>query len=76
MSNSSLIGSCEVTINYAVKMLPLLEGKNKKAFENEFKEQLETLKAIIKTTMFRLSIKLANYLNFQARGCKSGYLVL
>ena len=43
MTNSSLIGSCEVTINYALKRLSVLEGKNKKAFENEFKEWLEAI---------------------------------
>ena len=41
MPNSSLIGSCEVTINYALQRLSVLEGKNNKAFENEFKEWLE-----------------------------------
>jgi len=45
MSNSSLLDSCEVTINYAVNRLSLLEGKNKKAFENEFKEWLETIES-------------------------------
>ena len=43
MPKSSLIGSCEVTINYALKRLSVLEGKNKKAFENEFKEWLEAI---------------------------------
>ena len=43
MPNSSLIGSCEVTINYALKRLSVLEGKNKKAFKNEFKEWLEAI---------------------------------
>ena len=45
MPNSSLIGSCEVTINYALKRLSVLEGKNKKAFENEFKEWLEAIES-------------------------------
>ena len=45
MTNSSLIGSCEVTINYALKRLSVLEGKNKKAFENEFKECLEAIES-------------------------------
>ena len=43
MPNSRLIGSCEVTINYALKRLSVLEGKNKIAFENEFKEWLEAI---------------------------------
>ena len=37
MSNSSLIGSCEVTINYALKRLSKLEGKNKKALKMNLK---------------------------------------
>ena len=45
MPNSSLIGRCEVTINYALKRLSVLEGKNKKAFENEFKEWIETIES-------------------------------
>ena len=45
MANSSLICSCEVTINYALKRLSVLEGKNKKAFENEFIEWLEAIES-------------------------------
>ncbi|WP_413390458.1 hypothetical protein [Prochlorococcus marinus] len=45
MSSSSLIGSCEVTLNYALKRLSVLEGKNKKAFENEFKEWIEAIES-------------------------------
>ena len=45
MSNSGLLGSCEVTINYAVKRLNVLEGKNKQALENEFKEWLEAIES-------------------------------
>ena len=45
MPNSRLIGSCEVTINYALKRLSVLEGKNKKALENEFKEWVEAIES-------------------------------
>ena len=45
MSNSRLLGSCEVTINYALKRLSVLEGKNKRAFENEFREWLEAIES-------------------------------
>ena len=45
MSNSSLMGSCEVTINYALKRLSVLEGKNKKALEDEFKEWLDAIES-------------------------------
>ncbi len=38
MSKASLLGSCEVAINTAIKRLSKLEGQNKKAIENEFKE--------------------------------------
>jgi len=45
MSISRLIGSCEVTINYALMRLSVLEGKNKRAFENEFREWLEAIES-------------------------------
>ena len=45
MTNSSLIGSCEVTINYVLKRISVLDGKNKKAFENEFKEWIEAIES-------------------------------
>ena len=45
MSKSTLLGSCEVTINYAIKRLAVLEGQNKKAFENEFKEWIEAIES-------------------------------
>ena len=45
MSNTSLLGSCEVTINYAVKRLSVLDDKNKKALENEFKECLDAIES-------------------------------
>ena len=39
------MGSCEVTINYALKRLSVLEGKNKKALEDEFKEWLDAIES-------------------------------
>ena len=45
MSKTSLVGSCEVTINFALKRLSKLEGKNKKAFESEFREWLDAVKS-------------------------------
>ena len=38
MSKTSLFGSCEVTINYALQRLSKLEGENKRALESEFRE--------------------------------------
>tara|TARA_B100000214_G_scaffold91210_1_gene63006 strand:+ start:275 stop:454 length:180 start_codon:yes stop_codon:yes gene_type:complete len=43
MSKARLINSCEVTINSAIKRLSNLEGKNKKALKNEFKEWIDAI---------------------------------
>ena len=43
MSKSSLLGSCEVTINSALRRLSKLEGGNKKALESEFKEWINAI---------------------------------
>ena len=43
MSITNLIGSCEVTINTALKRLSKLEGQNKKALENEFREWIDAI---------------------------------
>ena len=40
MSKTNILGSCEVTINTAIKRISELEGKNKNALENEFREWL------------------------------------
>ena len=45
MSKNSLLGSCEVTINTALKRLSSLEGKNKKALESEFREWLTAIES-------------------------------
>tara|TARA_B100000579_G_scaffold64478_1_gene47714 strand:- start:557 stop:736 length:180 start_codon:yes stop_codon:yes gene_type:complete len=45
MVNLSLIGSCEVTQNFVLKRLSVLEGKNKKPLENEFKHWLEAIES-------------------------------
>ena len=45
MSKASLIGSCEVTINSAIKRLSTLEGSNKKALESEFKEWIDAIES-------------------------------
>mgnify|MGYP001300780603 CR=1 FL=1 len=45
MSKVSLIDSCEVTINSAIKRLSTLEGKNKKALESEFKEWIDAIES-------------------------------
>ena len=43
MSKTSLLGSCEATINNALKRLSKLEGENKKALENEFSEWIDAI---------------------------------
>ncbi len=43
MSKTRLVGSCEVSINYALKRLSKLEGKNKSALANEFKEWIKAI---------------------------------
>ena len=45
MSKASLINSCEVTINSAIKRLSTLEGENKKALECEFKEWIDAIES-------------------------------
>ena len=48
MSKTNIIGSCEVTINSAVKRISKLEGKNKQALEAEFREWINAINSINK----------------------------
>ena len=43
MKRTSLVGSCEVTINFALRRISKLEGKNKKALEGEFREWIKAI---------------------------------
>ena len=43
MSKTNIIGSCEVTINSALKRISKLEGKNKLALEAEFREWIDAI---------------------------------
>ena len=45
MSHTSLIGSCEVTLNSALKRISKLEGKNKIALECEYREWIDAIKS-------------------------------
>lgn len=45
MSKTNLIGSCEVTINSALKRLSKLDGKNKLSLQNEFKEWINAIES-------------------------------
>ncbi len=45
MSKTSLLGSCQVTINSAIKRLSKLEGRNKKALECEYREWLNAIES-------------------------------
>ena len=48
MSSKSLVGNIEITINTALQRLKKLEGKNKIALENEFKEWLNAIENVDK----------------------------
>tara|TARA_B100000579_G_scaffold366735_1_gene326718 strand:+ start:1053 stop:1235 length:183 start_codon:yes stop_codon:yes gene_type:complete len=43
MSKTSILGSCQVTINFALRRLSKLEGKNKSALESEFREWISAI---------------------------------
>lgn len=43
MSNASLIGTCEVAINTALKRLSKINGNDKKALQSEFSEWLNAV---------------------------------
>ena len=43
MSKTNIIGSCEVTINYALKSISKLEVKNKQGLEGEFREWIKDI---------------------------------
>ena len=45
MSKTNLVGSCQVTINFALKRLSELEGKDKKALESEFREWIDAIES-------------------------------
>jgi len=45
MSKTSLLSSCEVTINSALERMSKLEGKNRKALENEFREWINSIES-------------------------------
>ena len=48
MSKTNIIGTCEVTINSALKRISKLEGKNKQALECEFREWINAIESINK----------------------------
>ena len=48
MSKASLIDSCEVILNSAIKRLSILDGKNKEALESEFKEWINAVESVDK----------------------------
>ncbi len=43
MNKSRILSSIEVTINEALKRLSILEGNDKKALQDEFKEWLDSI---------------------------------
>ena len=43
MPRTNILGSCEDTINSALKRISKLEGKNKQALKSEFKEWLNAI---------------------------------
>ena len=48
MSKTNIIGSCEVTINSALKRISKLQGKNKQALKAEFREWIDAINSINK----------------------------
>ena len=48
MSNTNILGSCEVTINSALKRISKLEGEDKQALKSEFKEWINAIESIEK----------------------------
>ncbi len=46
MSNTNIVGTCEVTINSALKRISILEGKDKQALQSEFKEWINAIESI------------------------------
>ena len=48
MLNTNILGSCEVTINSALKRISKLEGKDKQALQSEFKEWINAIESIEK----------------------------
>ena len=45
MSKTNLIGTCEMTINTALKRLSKLDGENKKALQSEFREWIDSIES-------------------------------
>ena len=45
MTKTSLLSSCEITINTILKRLSKLEGKDKKALETEFSEWIHSIES-------------------------------
>ena len=45
MSKTSLLASCEITVNYALKRLSILDGKDKNALQAEFKEWIDCIES-------------------------------
>ena len=45
MSKTSLMGTCEITINFALNRLSKLDGQNKKALESEFREWINAIES-------------------------------
>ena len=45
MAKTSFLESCEITINSTIRRLSMLEGKNKKALECEFREWIDAIQS-------------------------------
>ena len=45
MSKTRLIGSCEVTLDSALKRLSKLEGQDKEALKSEFREWINAIES-------------------------------
>ena len=64
MSNTSLIGSCEVTINSALIRLSRLKGKDQEALKSEFKEWISAIESDDKNYDILYLRKIESYYNY------------
>ena len=45
MSRTNFLGSCETTINYALKRITKLDGQDKKSLHSEFEEWISAIES-------------------------------
>ena len=45
MHKPNILGCCEITVNTAIRRIANLEGKNKEALQNEFREWINAIES-------------------------------